>query len=104
MYVITSNRETKYADSVVSVRLHSNGCYVPVDGKAADGFCAKVAVTATDEDGNEYQTLSDTVYHLPGHALKGDEPEGEYKQQGAAIPLTEAETALAELEAIYDAR
>lgn len=103
MYVITSNGKIRYADSVVPVRLHSNGCYVLVDEKAADGFCAKLAVTATDEDGNEYQALSDTVYHFPGHALKGDEPEGEYTQRGAAILLTEAETALAELEAIYDA-
>ena len=35
--------------------------------------------------------------------MKGTEPVGTYEQHGAAIPLTEAEAALAELEAVYDA-
>ena len=34
---------------------------------------------------------------------KGNEPEGSYEEMGAAVPLTEAEAALAELEAVYDA-
>lgn len=57
----------------------------------------------TDEDGNEYRALDDTVYRLEGHTLKGNEPVGTYEQHGAAVPLTEAEAALAELEAVYDA-
>lgn len=92
-----------YADSIVPIRLHSNGCYVPCEEAEADGFCAKMAVTLTDEDGKEYQALSDTVFRLAGKLLKGTEPVGTYEQHGAAVPLTEAEAALAELEAVYDA-
>ena len=82
-----------YADSIVHIRLHSNGCYVPCKETEADGFCAKIAVTLTNEDGKEYQALSDTVFRLAGKLLKGTEPEGSYEEMGAAIPRTEAETA-----------
>ena len=82
-----------YADSIVLVRLHGNGCYVPCKEAEAEGFCAKMAVTLTDEDGREYQALSDMVFHLTGHTLKGTEPEGNYEEMGAALPLTDAETA-----------
>ena len=104
MYKITQNGAfAGYADSIVHIRLHSNGCYVPCNEGQADGFCAKMAVTITDKDGNEYRTLIDTVYRTEGHTMKGTEPVGTYEQHGAAIPLTEAEAALAELEAVYDA-
>ena len=82
-----------YADSIVLIKLHSNGCYVPCKEDQAEGFCAKMAVTLTDEEGTEQQTLRDTVFHLAGHTLKGTEPEGSYEEMGAAIPLTDAETA-----------
>lgn len=82
-----------YADSIVPIRLHDNGCYVPCKKDQAEGFCAKMAVTLTGEDGNEYQVLSDMVFHLAGHTLKGTEPEGSYEEMGAAMPLTDAETA-----------
>ena len=71
-----------YADSIVPIRLHSNGCYVPCKEAEADGFCAKMAVTITDEEGTEHQVLSDMVFHLAGYTLKG-----------TALPLTDAETA-----------
>lgn len=82
-----------YADSIVLIRLHSNGCYVPCKEAEADGFCAKMAVTIRDEEGIEHQVLSDMVFHLAGHTLKGTEPEGSYEEMGAALPLTDAETA-----------
>lgn len=82
-----------YADSIVLIRLHGNGCYVPCKEAEAEGFCAKMAVTITDEEGTEHQALSDTVFHLAGHTLKGTEPEGSYEEMGAALPLTDAETA-----------
>ena len=82
-----------YADSIVLIKLHSNGCYVPCEEAEAEGFCAKMAVARTDEDGKEYQALSDTVFRLAGKLLKGTEPEGSYEEMGAAIPLTDAETA-----------
>ena len=103
MYKITQDGEfAGYADSIVLIRLHSNGCYVPCEEDQAEGFCAKMAVTLTDEDGKEYQALSDTVFHFAGHTLKGTEPEGSYEEMGAALPLTNAENALAELKAAYD--
>ena len=83
-----------YADSIVLIRLHSNGCYVPCKEDQAEGFCAKMAVTITDEEGNEYRTLTDTVYRTEGHTMKGTEPEGSYEEMGAALPLTDAETAV----------
>lgn len=83
-----------YADSVVNIRLHENGSYVPCADDEADGFCAKMAVPMKDEDGNEYHSLSDTVFCLAGHELRGTEPVGSYEEMGAAIPLTEAEIAV----------
>ena len=82
-----------YADSIVPIRLHGNGCYVPCKEDQAEGFCAKMAVTLIYEDGKEYQALSDTVFRLAGKLLKGTEPEGSYEEMGAALPLTDAETA-----------
>lgn len=82
-----------YADSIVLIQLHDNGCYVPCKEDQAEGFCAKMAVIITDEEGTEHQVLSDMVFHLAGHTLKGTEPEGGYEEMGAAIPLTDAETA-----------
>ena len=82
-----------YADSIVLIRLHSNGCYVPCKETEADGFCAKMAVTITDEEGTERQVLSDMVFHLADHTLKGTEPEGSYEEMGAALPLTDDDTA-----------
>lgn len=94
MYKITQTGAfAGYADSIVFIRLHSNGCYVPCKEAEAEGFCAKMAGTITDEEGTEHQVLSDMVFHLTGHTLKGTEPEGSYEEMGAALPLTDAETA-----------
>ena len=94
MYKITQDGAfAGYADSIVLIRLHGNGCYVPCEEDQAEGFCAKMAVTITDEEEIEHQVLSDTVFHLADHTLKGIEPEGSYEEMGAALPLTDAETA-----------
>ena len=94
MYIVTREGTFDgYADSVIPIKLHQNGCYVPCEESEADGFCAKMAVTITDEEGIEHQVLSDIVFHLADHTLKGTEPEGSYEQMGAALPLTDAETA-----------
>ena len=50
-----------YADSIVPIRLHGNGCYVPCKEDQAEGFCAKMAVTLMGEDGNEYQVSNRSV-------------------------------------------
>ena len=94
MYVVKQDGTfAGYADSIVLIRLHNNGCYVSCEETEADGFCAKMAVTLTDEDGKKYQALSDTVFHFAGHTLKGTEPAGSYEEMSAALPLTDAETA-----------
>ena len=94
MYRITSKRAfAGYADSVVPIRYHPDGFYILCEKSEADGFCAKMAVTITDEEGTEHQVLSDMVFHLADHTLKGTEPEGSYEEMGAALPLTDAETA-----------
>ena len=94
MYKITQDGAfAGYADSIIFILLHENGCYVPCEEAEAEGFCAKMAVTLTDEEGKEYQALSDTVFQLAGKLLKGTEPEGSYEDMAAAMPLTDAETA-----------
>lgn len=94
MYRIASkNIFARYADSVVPIRYHPDGFYILCEKSEADGFCAKMAVTTENEDGTEQQMLRDTVFHLAGHTLKGTEPEGSYEEMGAALPLTDAETA-----------
>ena len=94
MYRITSKGTfAGYADSVVPIRYHPDGFYILCEKSEADGFCAKMAVTITDEEGTEHQVLSDMVFHLADHTLKGTEPEGSYEEMGAALPLTDAETA-----------
>lgn len=95
MFAISSNNVfAGYADSVVYIRYHPRGFYVLCEADEAEGFCAKMAVPMKDEDGNEYHSLSDTVFCLAGHELRGTEPVGSYEEMGAAIPLTEAESAV----------
>ena len=94
MYRITSKSTfAGYADSVVPIRYHPDGFYILCEKSEADGFCAKMAAAITDEEGTEHQVLSDMVFHLADHTLKGTEPEGSYEEMGAALPLTDAETA-----------
>ena len=95
MYRITSKSTfAGYAESVVPICYHPDGFYILCEKSEADGFCAKMAVTITDEEGNEYRTLTDTVYRTEGRTMKGTEPEGSYEEMGAALPLTDAETAV----------
>ena len=94
MYRITiKSTFAGYADSVVPIRYHPDGFYILCEKSEAEGFCAKMAVTIADEEGTEHQVLSDMVFHLADHTLKGTEPEGSYEEMGAALPLTDAETA-----------
>ena len=94
MYVVKQDGTfAGYADSIVPIRLHDNGNYVPCKEDQAEGFCAKLAVTITDKEGTEHQVLSDMVFHLADHTLKGTEPEGSYEEMGAALLLTDAEIA-----------
>ena len=91
--IISKNTFAGYADSVVPIRYHPDGFYILCEKSEAEGFCAKMAVTITDEEGIAHQLLSDMVFRLSGKLLKGTEPEGSYEEMGAALPLTDAETA-----------
>ena len=51
MYAIKSGgKVVGYSDTVVYVRLHENGCYVPCDEAEAEGFCIKTAIDRKDEE------------------------------------------------------
>lgn len=82
-----------YADSVVPIKLHSNGCYIPCDKVEAEGFCAKIAKKRTAEDGGAIIAMVDTVYRLAGKNMRGDEPTGSFEQINAAAQLAEIEEA-----------
>lgn len=110
MYAVTKEGTLDgYSDSVVFIKLHQNGCYVPCDEAGADGFCAKIAREMTLEDGASITMPIDTVYCFDGKTLHGSEPTGSCEQiNGAALLLDSENSAaamsaqLAELEAAYD--
>ena len=109
MYAIRSGGEVVgYSDSLVYIRLHENGCYVPCDEAEAEGFCVKTAIDRKDEEMGETTTyLEDFVYALADDALLGIEPVGSVETVSGAIMLAKAETLqaqLAEIEEAYDER
>lgn len=104
MYAVKQNGAVSgWSETLVWVRLHENGCYVPCEKAEAEGFCAKLAAEATDEDGQTRTVLRDTVFALAGRRMRGTEPEGEAERISGAAELYEANSALGALEAVYDA-
>lgn len=95
MYQINSGDMTAYSETIVFVRLLDNGNYTPASKAEAGGFCAKIGVIDTDEDGNEITTLRDTVFQFEQGSLKGDEPIGSFVETNGAEIITEQEQALA---------
>lgn len=92
MYKVISNGEIfGYSDSLVYIRLHKNGCYVPCDRANAEGFCVMPVTVITDENGEEIQTVRNTVFVLPGHTMKGTEPTGTVETVTGQIELAERE-------------
>lgn len=86
-----------YADSVVSIRLHENGSYVPCADDEADGFCAKMARELTTKDDESITGMIDTVYCFNGKVMHGDEPIGSFEQINGAAQLMNSENAVTEL-------
>lgn len=86
-----------YADSVVSIRLHENGSYVPCADDEADGFCAKMARELTTEEDESITGMVDTVYCFNGKVMHGDEPIGSFEQINGAAQLMNSENAVTEL-------
>lgn len=97
MYVVKSGKQTAYSETIVLIKYHTNGCYVPCSLEQAGGFCAKIGVIDTDEDGNEITTLRDTVYQFSEGSLKGDEPIGSFTETNGAEIITEQEQELTAL-------
>lgn len=86
-----------YADSVVSIRLHENGSYVPCAESEAQGFCAKMARELTTEDDESITGMVDTVYCFNGKVMHGDEPIGSFEQINGAAHLMNSENAVTAL-------
>ena len=86
-----------YADSVVNIRLHENGSYIPCAESEAHGFCAKIARELTTEDEESITGMVDTVYCFNGKVMHGDEPIGSFEQINGAAQLMNSENAVTAL-------
>ena len=86
MYAIKSGgKVVGYSDTVVYVRLHENGCYVPCDEAEAGGFCIKTAIDRKDED---------FVYAFADGGLLGIEPVGSVENVSGTLMLAENDKVL----------
>lgn len=96
MYAIRSGGEVVgYSDTVVYVRLHENGCYVPCDAAEAEGFCIKTAIDRKDEETGEATTyLEDFVYAFADGGLLGIEPVGSVENVSGTLMLAENDKVL----------
>ena len=84
-----------YSDTVVYVRLHENGCYVPCDEAEAGGFCIKTAIDRKDEETGETTTyLEDFVYAFADGGLLGIEPVGSVENVSGTLMLAENDKVL----------
>lgn len=86
MYKIISGDTENYSDTVVYVRLHGNGCYIPCEIAEAEGACVKIPMDFEDEDDNTRKGLWDIVYRF-ADGLRGDEPIGEIQKISGALEL-----------------
>ena len=96
MYAIRSGGEVVgYSDTVVYIRLHENGCFVPCEKAEAEGFCVKTAIDRTDEETKETTTyLEDFVYALADGGLLGVEPVGSVENVSGTLMLAENDKVL----------
>lgn len=98
MYAVSKERAfVGYADSVVNIRLHENGSYVPCAESEAQGFCAKMARELTTEDDESITGMVDTVYCFNEKVMHGDEPIGSFEQINGAAQLMNSENAVTAL-------
>lgn len=96
MYAIKSGGEVVgYSDTLVHIRLHENGCYVPCAEAEAEGFCVKTAIDRTDAETGETTTfLEDFVYTLADGGLLGIEPVGSVEAVSGTLMLAENDKVL----------
>ena len=78
MYAIRSGgKVVGYSDTVVYVRLHENGCYVPCDEAEAEGFASRRQSTARTRRRARRRPISRTsFYAFADGGLLGIEPVG----------------------------
>lgn len=98
MYAIKSGgKVVGYSDTVVYVRLHENGCYVPCDEAEAGGFCIKTAIDRKDEETGETTTyLEDFVYAFTDGGLLGIEPVGSVENVSGTLKHGHSKKEIAE--------
>lgn len=92
MYAIKSDGAMiGYSDTIVFIKLHKNGCYVPCEESEAEGFCAKIAMEYTDEEtSNSSISSEDRVYRFDSSGLHGSEPIGEFETVNASVMVAES--------------
>ena len=73
MYRVIVDGADRYSETLVYIKLAGNGCYVPCEQDEAEGFCVKLPIEYTDEDGTVIETVADTVFALFEGALTGKE-------------------------------
>ena len=106
MYLIKETNGTEHlSDNIIPIRVAANGSYVR-DENHNDGFTAKIRASieqpVMDDEGNEtgemetVETYIDQPFVLPGHTLKGGEPEATYTAFSGVDELSEYEAALEE--------
>ena len=92
MYQIKQNGSViGFSDDVIFVRLHEIGCYVPCERAQAGGFCVKVPVDYTEENGETKTRLEDFVYKFSDDDLLGIEPTATVVQFSGALRTAEAD-------------
>lgn len=65
MYAVKSAGEIiGYSDTLVYIRLHKNGCYVPCTPAEAEGFCVKTAIDARTRRRARRRLISRTSFML----------------------------------------
>lgn len=78
--VIQNGEVIGTSDTIVHIFYGQNEAYQECPADKADGFCVKLPKVFELEDGTQETETVDTVFVLPGHTLRGDELEAEYKE------------------------
>lgn len=78
--VIQNGEVIGTSDTLVHIFFGENGAYQECPADIADGFCVKLSKVFELEDGTQETENVDTVFVLPGHTMRGDELEAEFKE------------------------
>ena len=91
--VIQNGEVIGTSDTIVHIFFGKNEAYQECTEDIADGFCVKLPKVFQLEDGTQEIENVDTVFVLPGHTLRGGEPEAEFKEAGKSKDLTKTTAA-----------